>query len=157
MRQLLKTTFLLPIVIFSCSAIATAGGLSSRFVEVKLKGLEPGATYSVKEEAGKPLTIENTTEDITVDIAIEPEAPVDYNLVTGYEPIPDLSWITIEEDYFEEVGPGTTIETDIKITIPEDEGAHKGRKYQVYIYSHTAGQSTFRMGLMGRLLVEVAE
>jgi len=152
--------FKLPIlslfVILAATGIAVAGGLSSHFIEVKLKDVKIGKIYSVKEETGKLLDISNTTEDMTLDIAIESEKPEDYNLVSGYEPIPDLSWVVIEKGYFEKVGPGESIETDILISIPRDE-EYAGKKYQVYIYSHTAGKETFRTGLMGRILIETEQ
>ncbi len=142
-------------IILIAAGAAYAGGLSTTFVEVKLKDLKPGQTYSMKEEKGRALKVDNTTEDMTVDIAIEPEAPVDYNLVPGYEPIPDISWVEIEKDSFKGIGPGQAAETDIRISIPKGKG-HKGKKYQVYIYSHTTGQATFRTGLMSRILFEIA-
>lgn len=147
--------FAMAIILF-VAGTALAGGLSSRFIEVKMKDLEQGKAYSVKEMTGRMLDVNNTTEDVTTDIAIEPEKPVDYNLVPGYEPIPDLSWVKIEKSLFEKVGPGASVETDISITIPKGK-EHAGKKYQVYIYSHTAGDETFRTGLMGRVLIEIKE
>ena len=136
------------------STYAFAGGLSSTFVEVKLEDLEPGKAYSIKQETNKSLVVINTTKDKTVDLQIVPEVPVDYNLVPGYEPIPELSWIKIEKGYFKDVGPNKHAETDITITIPKNE-RYYGKKYQVYIYSHTAGKATFRMGLMSRILLHI--
>jgi len=156
MTNFIKSKIFFLAIIFLAAGTAFAGGLSSHFIEVKLKDLEPGATYSVKEQTKKALDIINTTEDITTDIGIEAEKPVDYNLVPGYEPIPDLSWVKIEKNYFEKVGPGQSVETDISISIPKGK-EHAGKKYQVYIYSHTAGKDTFRMGLMGRVLLEIKE
>jgi hypothetical protein len=131
-----------------------AGGLSSYFVETKLENLKPGRTYSVKNMTGKSLVVVNTTDNMTVDLAIEPEKPVDYNLVPGYEPIPNLSWVKIEKNYFKKVGPKQSIDTDIVLTIPPNK-KYYGKKYQVYIYSHTTGPGTFRVGLMGRILFNI--
>jgi hypothetical protein len=154
MPKYLRSLILVLSILLITSAIAIAGGLSTTFVEIKLRYLQPGNTYSIREMKGRALIVNNTTEDITVDIEIEAEKPADYNLVSGYEPIPDLSWITIEKNSFKDIGPGESAETDILISIPKGKG-HIGRKYQVYIYSHTAGQATFRMGLMSRVLIEV--
>ncbi|MDD5135760.1 MAG: hypothetical protein PHN63_00265, partial [Candidatus Omnitrophica bacterium] len=71
------------------------------------------------------------------------------------EPIPDLSWVKIEKNYFGNVAPGGAIETDISVTIPSG-SEYSGKKYQVYIYSHTAGEGTFRVGIMGRILLKTA-
>ncbi len=138
-----------------CIGNLYAGGLSSHFVEEKMDDLKPGKSYSVKEVTKRALSIENTTTDVTFDIEITTEKPVDYNLVPGYEPIPDLSWVKIERNYFKDIGPGGSAETDMTITIP-DSKEYYGKKYQVYIYSHTAGQATFRVGIMGRLLLNTA-
>ena len=151
-----KLLILSLVFILAAAGIAMAGGLSSHFIEVKLKDVKIGKIYSVKEETGKLLDISNTTEDMTLDIAIESEKPKDYNLVSGYKPIPDLSWVVIEKNFFEKVKPGETVKTDILISIPKKR-RYAGKKYQVYIYSHTAGKETFRTGLMGRLLIDIAK
>jgi len=149
-----KLLILSLVFILAATGIAMAGGLSSHFIEVKLKDVKIGKIYSVQEKTGKLLDISNTTEDMTLDIAIESEKPQDYNLVSGYEPIPDLSWVVIEKNFFEGLKPGETVKTDILISIPK-KGKYAGKKYQVYIYSHTTGEQTFRTGLMGRLLIEI--
>ncbi|MBL7069717.1 MAG: hypothetical protein ISS34_07665 [Candidatus Omnitrophica bacterium] len=154
MLRIRKPIILFLVVTYITANTALAGGLSSRLVEVRLKDLTPGKIYSVKESTGKILDVTNTTEDITVNIGIEPEKPVDYNLVPGYEPIPDLSWVAIEKNYFKKVDPGESVKTDILISIPKDK-RYAGKKYQVYIYSHTAGEAMMRVGIMGRLLIEI--
>jgi hypothetical protein len=157
LNSFIKTALACAVILLLSSTIVYAGGLSTKFVEVTLDKLELGKIYSVKETTGKTLVITNTTQDQTVDIEIEPEAPVDYNLVEGYEPIPDLSSVMVEKSYFTDVGPGKEAETDILMSIPNDEALY-GKKYQVYIYSHTAGTAaTFRMGLMSRIFLHISE
>ena len=156
MLKIARSLLILPVMTLFITSYLYAGGLSSHFVEVKLDNIKPGKTYSVKAETKQPLIVQNTTDDTTVDIEIGTEKPVNFNLVPGYEPIPDLSWVTIEKKYFEKIGPGGSIETDILVTIPDNK-EYYGKKYQVYIYSHTAGQGTFRVGLMSRILIETAK
>lgn len=148
-------TLVFSIFLFGCIPVY-AGGLSTHFIETTLEDLELGKSYSIKEETGKALVVVNTTEDKTVDIEIEPEIPVDYNLLPDYEPVPDVSWVKIEKNYFEAIAPGEKAETDIIIIIPEDK-EYYGRKYQLYIYSHTAGSATFRTGIMSRILLHISE
>lgn len=155
MCKFFKTFILFLSIIFVVSNTLIAGGLSTTFVEVRLKNIVPGRTYSVEKETGMQLVINNTTETKKVDIAIEAEKPVDYNLVPGYEPIPDLKWVVIKKNYFKDVGPNQHAYTDILIKIPRDK-KFANKKYQVYIYSHTAGKETIRMGLMSRILIETA-
>ena len=157
-RRMLKIFKVLSMVIIGLLFISSclyAGGLSTYFVEEKMTNLQPGKTYSVKEMTKKDLAVTNTTDGVTVDIEIVPEKPVDYNLVKGYEPIPDLSWIKIEKTYFKEVGPKQSAATDVLVSIPNDE-TYRGKKYQVYIYSHTAGEGAMRIGVMSRLFIETA-
>ena len=154
MSRLLKLLIISLSIIFVISNTADAGGLSTTFVEVRLRNLKPGKTYSIREESGRLLIVKNTTESTTVDIGIDAEKPVDYNLVPGYEPIPDLSWVVIESNYFKAVGPGQSAQTDILINIPKD-NKYAGKKYQVYIYSHTAGSEMMRMGIMSRILIDI--
>lgn len=151
MSKYIKAAILYLAVILALTDTVSAGGLSSHFTEVKLKDMVPGRAYSVKKMTQMPLDVINTTEALSVDIAIEAEKPVAHNLVPGYEPIPDISWVKIKKDYFKKVGPKESIETDIIIKIPPRQ-KYYGKKYQVYIYSHTAGEGTFRIGLMGRIL-----
>jgi len=152
-RYFKLSSAVLCLILFMCYT-SFAGGLSTQFVEVRLKGLRPGKSCSVKDKSGRELIIENTTDSKVVDIAVKAEKPVGYNLVPGYKPIPDLSWVVIDKDYFKDVGPGQSAKTDISIKIPNDR-KYAGKKYQVYLYSHTAGKETMRMGLMSRLLLEV--
>ncbi len=156
MARFAKAVLLFALIYSLSVGYVFAGGLSSHFVEEKMDNLQPGKAYSVKEVTKRALSIENTTKDVTVDIEIATEKPVDYNLVPGYEPIPDLSWVKIEKNYFKDVGPGGSVETDMTITIPDNK-EYYGKKYQVYIYSHTAGKGTFRLGIMGRILIHTAQ
>jgi len=154
-RLILKNTAILCITLLVCSS-AYAGGLSTEFVSVILKDIEPGETYSVKELTGKTLIVKNTTDSVAVDLQIEPERPQSYHIVKGYKTIPDISWVKIEKDYFEGVMPKSSAETDILITIPKEE-QYYGKKYQVYIFSHTSGKSTFSLGLMSRILIHTKD
>ena len=156
MSKTLKVFVLISVCVLSAAGYVYAGGLSSTFVEEKLVDIKPGKMYSVEKMTKRALVVTNTTKDMTVDIQIVPEKPVDYNLVPGYKPIPDLSWVKIEHKYFKNVGPNQSVSTDIRITIP-DNPQYLGKKYQVYIYSHTAGKTSFRIGLMGRILLNIAE
>ena len=151
------TTLVLVLSVFSFgSHFLYAGGLSTTFVEIKLENLEPGKSYSIKGLKNKALVVCNTTKNITTDIEVEPEIPVSYNIKKGYQPIPSLSWVKVQKSYFKDVKPGEDAETDIIINIPKNKNLY-GKKYQVYIYSHTAGKEAFRMGLMSRLLIHTAE
>ncbi len=133
-------------------ASAEASGLRTTFSEVALQNLEIGRTYNTKEAAGLPLVIENTG-DGSVDLAIEVIAPGAEELKGGYEPIPDISWIILEKKSFSGVEPGGKAETDVMITIPDNTSYH-GKKYQVYIWTHSVGLSV-GVGLKSKLLLSI--
>ena len=156
MNKTLKIYIIALICLFLIVDYSHAAGLRTHFVEVRMDNIEPGRTYSVKETAKKPLIIENVAKKAVVNIEITPERPASYNLTAGYEPIPDLSWIALEKSYFENVGPGGKIETDIHVTIPEKK-EYYGSKYEAYLYSHTVGKTGYKTGLMSRLLIETAK
>lgn len=155
MRQRLCVLIICAVAIMGiCCELAFAGGLNTRFIEAKLENLKMGKTYSVKEMTGQNLSLNNGSEDKTIDISIDVEKPAAYTLVKGYKPMPDTSWVLIANNSFKEVKPGESRETDILITIPKDQ-RYCGKKYQFYIYSHTAGNSSFRVGVMSRVLISI--
>ena len=155
MKKVLIIIFTIVHIIFGMAICSYAGGLSTTFVQAKVENLEPGKEYSITDLT-KSLVIKNTTSKITTDIEISPENAKEYNLIDGYEPLPDISWIKVKKSYFKDVGPGEKVETEVTISIPDNK-AYYGKKYQAYLYSHTAGKGTFRMGLMSRLLIHTKE
>ena len=156
MKRIFKIFIAVVVCLLFCVNNLYAAGLRTRFVEVKLNNLTPGNTYSVKELTKRTLLVENVARNAVVDIEITAEKPVSRNLTRGYEPLPDLSWVKIEKNYFEKIGPGCSVETDIYVTIPSGK-EYYGKKYQVYLYSHTVGKTVYKVGLMSRILIDVAK
>lgn len=128
-------------------------GLSTTFGEVKLENLKIGEEYSMEEAAEFPLVVLNTSDGI-IELKVEVLYPKEGELKEGFEPIPDISWISLEEDYFI-LNPNEEARTDVVVNIPDDE-EYIGRKYQVYLWSHTVGRAV-GVGLKSRLLFTVAE
>ena len=155
MRRIIAL-YLLPVVCMLClSTYVYAGGLSTAFGEIVFRDVEMGfrRSNSMEAEYGSPLTIQNTS-DRDLDLKIEPIYPREDELVEGYEAIPDLSWITVEQQDFH-VPAGTEAATDIIITVPMA-AEYAGKKYQAYIWSRTVGLS-LGAGLKSRLLFSVKE
>jgi len=134
---------------------AYAGGLSTPYGEIVLEDVEMGfgRQTSMQEQYGSPLLVQNTS-DRELDLRIEALYPREDELVAGYEPIPDISWITIEQQDFHAM-PHSNISTDISISAPMDADL-VGKKYQAYIWSHTVGMSV-GAGLKSRLLIHIKE
>ena len=149
---MIKKIAVIALSAFVICASAEASGLKTTFSEVTLENLEPGRTYSAKETAGLPLVIENTGNE-PVDLVVEVLAPEPQELKEGYEPIPDISWIVLEKKNFSGVEPGGKAETDIMIAIP-DAARYHGKKYQVYIWTHSVGLS-IGVGLKSKLLLSI--
>ena len=138
--------------VFSNISNVEAGSVSTGFTQVVLEELEPGKTYSTTEERGIPLDVANETE-ASLRIKIDILQPKGQELIEGYEPIPDISWITLEKNEFK-LEPGGVGITDVKISIPDDK-EYRGKKYQVYLFSYTTGRAV-GVGLRSRLLFTIA-
>ena len=153
-----KTQEFLSIAIVSCLSIvycfssAFGAGISTTFAEVILKDLEIGRSYSTKGIAHMPLCVMNTGGE-TIDLKIDVLIPQPADLKKGYEAIPDVSWIRLEKDFFSDLAPGEQAVTDVILTIPDDK-KYAGKKYQVYLRSHTVGKKglAIAVGLRSRLL-----
>lgn len=149
-----KTILLLLLSFFASCAALYASGLSTGFSEVLLEDLESGKTYSTKETAGLPLAVVNTGTE-PVDLKIELIIPQTEELKDGFEPIPDLSWIKLGKTEFKAIKPNASAITDVRISIPKDK-EYKGKKYQIFIWSHTVGKS-IGIGLKSKLLFTVSQ
>jgi hypothetical protein len=133
---------------------ALATGLSTTFSEVSLEDLETGKSYSTREVASLPLEVVNTSDE-PVDLKIELLMPETSELKEGYAPIPDLGWVSLAQLNFSNIQPRASAETDVVITIPAD-AQYKGKKYQVFIWSHTVGRK-IGVGLKSKLLITIKE
>lgn len=129
-------------------------GLTTRFSQVTLENLETGKSYSTKELAGLPLEVVNTGKE-PVDLKIELLLPEPGELKQGFQPIPDLSWIKLEKKEFKNILPNAAASTDVVINIP-DEPRYAGKKYQLFIWTHTVGP-TIGVGLKSKLLFTISK
>ena len=133
---------------------AGAAGLSSTFSEVKIENLSIGTSYSTTKEAGLPLNVVNTGDE-PIDLKVDILLPEQSELKEGFEPIPDIGWITLENDEFKGVKPKDSAIADVNISIPDDP-KYLGKKYQVFIWSHTIGKR-IGVGLKSKLLITIKE
>lgn len=156
--RILKTMFKLRFIIlfliltFCANHTLEAVGLTTGFSEVLIENLETGKTYTTSEAAGLPLVVVNTGEEV-VDLKMELLLPREEELKEGFLPLPELSWIKLESLEFKEVKPNASAETDVIISIPDDQ-QYRGKKYQVFIWSHTTGRA-LGVGLKSKLLFTI--
>ncbi|MBA3065918.1 hypothetical protein KJ633_05480 [bacterium] len=150
--------FLMIVCIFFTGLSSVYGAsLSTSFAEVILKDLQVGKSYSTKETAHMPLSVINNG-NAAVDLKIDVLLPRPDNLKQGYEAIPDVDWIKIEKDFFPNLCAGEQAVTDVIVTIPNNK-KHCGKKYQVYLRSHTVGKKglAIAVGLRSRLLFIISQ
>lgn len=166
MKKLLKNKFhekeklvsrlalILLILVFIPKIAFAEAGLSTSWGEVILRNVSIGQTYKTTQLLNLPLRVTNTG-DMEIEVQVEIIAPTEGNLKEGYEVIPSTSWIQLGQDYFT-IGPKESAVTDVVISIP-DEVKYLGKKYQFHIYSHSVSGTGFMgLGLMSRVLLEVA-
>ena len=129
----------------------TAGGLRTHMGEVVIENLQVGQTYNLKELANLRMIVTNSEEN-QVDLQMEALVPDTGELRQGAEAIPDISWVTLSQEFFT-VGPLQNAVSDIVISIPDD-GRYLGKKYQVNIWSHTLGGGAMNVavGLKTRII-----
>lgn len=147
MKGILTVLF---ISLFSIQS-AFAGGLSTAFGQVLVKNLPLGKDYSMETGAKTPLIITNTSNQ-KVNLKIEVLSPQESELKEDFEPIPDIAWIKLSQKEFV-VEPNQSAKTDVIISIPDDK-KYLGKKYQVFIWSHTVGRA-IGVGLKSRLLFTI--
>jgi hypothetical protein len=147
-RTLLAAVFLLS------AAPLRAIGLRTKFGQVTVRGLKIGQEYSLNNLLNLPLRILNTgdlPEDIRIDLNPQKNAGT-----PGYEPIPDVSWVTLDQHDFTVEGHHEAV-TDIHIKIPNDPKL-LGRRFEAHIWSRTVPKhhSMYGAGLGSVLLFEVS-
>lgn len=144
------------IVLLCLPQDGNTGGISTPFTEVVVNNLSIGKNYTIGQKVSRQLRVRNKGKD-SIELKMEILVPSKSELKEGYEPIPDVSWIELEKDYFS-VEPSKDAVTDVNVTIPRDK-KYLGKKYQAYIWSHTAGKGNLpiALGLKSRLLLEISE
>lgn len=94
-------------------------GLRVNFTNPVISGLSPGMVYSLKEQAGIPFTVRNTSErEHNIVVMIQEARGADIR--EGYENIPDIEWLSVFPGEFS-LGPGEEMPCEIIIAIPEGE------------------------------------
>jgi len=153
-RGYLLTLFL--ILLLSLPRDGNTGGISTSFTEVTVRNLSIGKNYIIGQKVNRQLRVRNKGKN-SIELKMEVLVPSKRELKEGYEPIPDVSWIELEKDYFS-VEPSKNAMTDVIVTIPRDK-KYLGKKYQAYIWSHTVGKGNLpiALGLKSRLLLEISE
>ncbi|MBU0952552.1 MAG: hypothetical protein KKH91_07020 [Elusimicrobia bacterium] len=135
-----------------------SAGISSPCGGMYLGNLKIGQSYSLQQCLGYPFSVTYKASSM-VELRINLKAPTTTTL-DGFEPIPDLNWIKVIKDQFS-LDPGQSAETDILITIPNDEKL-MGKKYLVNVNpvgsapQKSGAGLVFGIGLMCKLELTIA-
>jgi len=161
MKKIVKLLLFSSFLVHSYLSYLYPAGISSPCGSMYLGNLKIGQTYSLQKLLGYPFSVTYKGRYM-VDLNIALVKP-STTTSDGYEPIPDLNWIKIQKTEFS-LDPGQTAETDILITIPDDE-KYLGKKYKVDILPCTSAPKipgvagsgiVFSSALMCGLKLEIA-
>lgn len=154
----MKTLRILTIALLCITTytVASYGArLLTRLAKVHIQNLDVGADYSSKELGNFTVDVFNDSE-LNFDVVMEVMAPNKAELEQGYEAIPDVSWIKLEQDKFN-VTPQHWISAPVSISIPDNK-EYLGKKYQAYILSRTLspeGQIGLGIGLKSKVMITI--
>ncbi|OGS24215.1 MAG: hypothetical protein A2297_02580 [Elusimicrobia bacterium RIFOXYB2_FULL_48_7] len=144
-------------ILFSFSTFVYSAGISSPCGTMYLGNLKIGQSYSLQQSLGYPFNVTysgRSMADMKITVVVPSTTTSD-----GFEPIPSDTWIKVVKDQFS-LEPGQVAETDVIITIPNDE-ALMGRKFLVKISPASGAPKAggpglaFGVGLMCRLQLEI--
>lgn len=142
---------LMAVMILTCSgAIETAQaaiGISTRFVDVTLEYVPVGRPVNLRKLRNIPYTVRNRG-DAAMEVKAEVGIPPKYDLIEGYEAIPDPTWIQVIPDRFT-IPPGQTAYAEIVIQIP-DKPEYIGKHYQTKIWAHSVNKGLYSAGAESR-------
>ncbi len=144
-------------LLFTASVFAST--LSTNFAEVFVDNLKIGGAYNLTEVANFPMWI-GYRGDAPTDLKIDIVTPSSTELKSGYEPIPDTSWITVSKNIISLL-PDESANLDVTINIPNDE-KYLGKKYQAYVHvvtvpSKDAKGIAISLALKGRVIFGIAK
>ena len=148
----MKKAFLFLFFVFLTSN-SYAGGLSSNWGEVVIDNLEPGKTYELNKISGAPFTITNNFDN-QVTLKLEVLKPQNKELKSGYEPLPDVTWVKLDKQEITIERTKNAI-IDLKVTVPNDP-QYRGKKYHFWVWSYTSGQA-MGVGLKSRILITIMQ
>lgn len=114
-RAALRAILIWTILVRSGSVWALS--LRSTKAEVFLGEVRPGRTLSFSRAEGEPLGVENAGgEQSTIEFAVAIPAET----ADGYDPLPDLRWVTLAAGASRTLNPGQSAKTDIVVRIPKN-------------------------------------
>lgn len=112
-------------ILFGLKGILVRGG------DVILENVTPGISYDLYSR-GYSFGVKNGGE-APVSVIIEPAIPKKSECSSGYEPIPDPGWISLEPSEINDLCPQCFKPVRVVLHVPDRE-EYKGKHYQVFLY-----------------------
>lgn len=137
------------LIIFSQAAFGA--GIRIRLPQVDVDDIKIGESFSLEADKGILFSILNQGYE---DVDVEAVVTAPKNLVQGFEPVPDFSWVRLLESKFSIVGRGEA-STDLIVRIPNEE-KYRGKKYQADIWAYTTGGGV-TYGTRSNVLIRIAQ
>lgn len=138
-----KFLLLIAAVLCLVQPASRAGGLATTTGSMYLGNLKIGQTYSLKQLVGYGFNAQYRGVALVV-VNISARRPRN-TTSDGFEPIPDETWVDIDRRSFA-LDSYQTAETDIHVTIPNDE-KYLGKKYCVLIVPETSAATVVGGGI----------
>ena len=105
-------------ILFMGVADADALSLRNAKAEAFLGDMRPGSVVVLSSAAGGPLSVENAgAEPVTIEASVEQSPPK--KLKDGFDPLPDLGWVEIN-NRVREVDVGKSWSPDVRLKVPKD-------------------------------------
>jgi hypothetical protein len=142
------------VLVATCIPVtADEGATGHERTAVRLPRVAIGETYSTWRLGEAPLQVRNPGDD-TLMLYVAVVIPARHELSDGALPVPDRSWIAVEQSTFI-LPPQSTARTDVRLTLPYDPEL-AGHTYQVDLRSTMRARGVTFPGPRHRLLFAVA-
>ncbi|MBN1824405.1 MAG: hypothetical protein JW803_08810 [Endomicrobiales bacterium] len=144
------------VLLFAFSSLFA--GLETPTADISVTNLRIGETYNLTQLGNMPFRVKANNIGYKVNISLLTPKPG--QTISGYEPIPDITWITLSKYDFTLLA-GETGAADITIKIPNDE-ALLGKQYEAWIWARTllgdeiGGTVGIAVAVMGKLRFTIA-
>jgi hypothetical protein len=129
-------------------------GLRAARAETVVSGLEPGQSRYLSRLTGMLMRVANLDLG-RVDLDMFVSRPADPELKDGYDPLPDLAWLSLLKPKHR-LGPGAEAASDVAITLPADPRLKRGR-FQAQLVSTARDGRGGIVSVKARLLLHVGK
>ena len=143
----------LMLLVFAPLIVLGKAGIGLGPGEVIYNNLQIGEKYDFGELSNIKFELVNNS-DSPVSVQMRTRVSSKGSVKKGYEPIPDLSWIKVYPDLFEDIKPEEKKQISVIISIPDDE-KYLGKKYEVMLQAGTTGKSFLGLAVNNRILFTI--